>query len=100
MIDQLRTLGIEKGKPFEPDDRTKKALAEGIQEAHAWLAAKYDAGLPSYFEGAHWTYPAPPEMLKAAAEDFGNPNSYPIGARGFTYHYAYIGIKRLGQGQF
>ena len=29
-----------------------------------------------------------------------DPNSYPIDERGLAYHYAYIGIKRLGAGQF
>ena len=28
------------------------------------------------------------------------PNDYPVDWRGITYHYAYIGIKRLGAGQF
>ena len=100
MIDLLRTLGIEKGKPFAPDEPTKKALAEGIEEAHAWLAAKYDAGLPPFFEGTHWTYPAPPEIIQAAAKNFDEPDSYPTDARGLAYHYAFIGIKRLGAGQF
>lgn len=100
MIDQLRTLGIEKGKPYIPDATTKQALAAGIDEAHAWLAAKYDAGLPPFFEGTHWTYPAHPELIKAASEDFNNPDAYPVDWRGVAYHYAYIGIKRLGAGQF
>jgi len=27
------------------------------------LEAKYDAGLPPFFEGTHWTYPALPELI-------------------------------------
>lgn len=100
MIDQLRLIGIDKGKPFAPDATTKQALADGIDEAHAWMAAKYDAGLPPFFEGTHWTFPAHPELLKAASESFDNPNAYPVDWRGITYTYAYIGIKRLGAGQF
>jgi hypothetical protein len=100
MIDQLRSIGIEKGKPFAPDAATKHALTDGIADAHAWLAAKYDGGLPPFFEGTHWTYPAHPELLKAAAENFEDPNNYPVDWRGVAYHYAYIGIKRLGAGQF
>ena len=100
MIDQLRSIGIEKGKPFAPDAATKQALADGITEAHAWMAAKYDGGLPPFFAGTHWTYPAHPDMLKAAAENFDNPDAYPVDWRGIVYHYAYIGIKRLGAGQF
>jgi len=100
MMDPLRSLGIEKGKPFAPDAATKQALGAGIREAHAWMAAKYDAGLPPFFEGTHWTYPAHPELLKAAANSFDNPDSFPVDWRGITYTYAYIGIKRLGAGQF
>jgi len=100
MIDQLRSLGIEKGKTFAPDAKAKQALAAGIGEAHAVLAARYDAGLPPFFDGTHWTYPAHPDLIKAATENFDNPNAYPVDVRGLAYHYAYIGIKRLGAGQF
>jgi hypothetical protein len=100
LIDPLRSIGIEKGKVFAPDARTKRALKDGITEAHAWMAAKYDAGLPPFFEGTHWTFPAHPELIKAATEDFEGANDYPVDWRGITYHYAYIGIKRLGAGQF
>ena len=36
----------------------------GIREAQTSLEAKYDAGLPPFFEGTHWTYPAPPELVR------------------------------------
>jgi hypothetical protein len=49
MIDHLRTLGIEKDKPFSPDAGMKKSLEAGVQEAHAALAARYDAGLPPFY---------------------------------------------------
>jgi len=100
MIDQLRSIGIEKGKPFAPDSAMSQILTEGIGEAHAWMAAKYDAGLPPFFPGTHWTFPAHPELLKAASESFEGTNDYPVDWRGITYTYAYIGIKRLGAGQF
>ena len=100
MIDQLRTLGIEKGKTFAPDDMTKQALAAGIAEAHAWLAAKYNAGPPPFFEGTHWLFPTHPELIKAGSENFDNPDSYPVDSRGVTYSYAFIGIRRVGAGQF
>jgi hypothetical protein len=100
MIDSLRSIGIEKGKPFAPDAKMKQVLKDGIAETHAWMAAKYDAGLPPFFEGTHWTYPAHPELLKAASEDFEGANDYPVDWRGITYHYAFIGIKRVGAGQF
>ena len=57
-------------------------MNDGVAEAHAWLAAKYDAGLPPFFEGTHWTFPAHPELVKAAADDFDEPNAYPVDWRG------------------
>jgi hypothetical protein len=100
MIDTLRTLGIEKGKTFAPDDATKQALNAGISEAHQWMEAKYDAAPPQFFEGTHWTFPGHPELIKAASEGYTDPNTYPTDWRGLTYSYAYIGIKRMGAGQF
>jgi hypothetical protein len=100
MIDPLKSIGIEQGKPFAPDASMKQALNGGIQEAHQVLAARYDAGLPAFFDGTHWTFPTLPELVKAASEGFNEPTAYPVDARGLTYHYGYIGIKRLGAGQF
>jgi hypothetical protein len=100
MIDPLRSLGIEKGKPFNPDANTTAALETGIREAKAWLEAKYDAGLPPFYANSWWTVPALPELLAAVQVDFNDPDKYPVDARGLTYSFAYIGIKRLGAGQF
>jgi hypothetical protein len=50
MIDQLKTVGIERGKPFNPNAQTKQILNDAIQEAKAWLDARYDS-LPPYYEG-------------------------------------------------
>ena len=101
MIDQLKSLGIEKGKPYEPDDSTKALLASAAQEAHAWLEAKYDAGLPPFFSPmSRWTYPAPLDLVKAMQSGFTDPDAYPTDSRGLAYSYAFIGIKRLGAGQF
>jgi hypothetical protein len=100
MIDQLRSIGIEKGKTFNPDAQTKELLEAGVREAQAWLEAKYDAGLPPFWKNSRWTFPAPPELIEAAQASYAEPDAYPTDARGLAYSYAYIGIKRLGAGQF
>ncbi len=100
MIDTLRSLGIEKGKPFRPDDATRAVLAAGAREAGAWLEARYDAGLPRFFgERSSWTYPATLEVIKAQQNGFSERDVYPVDDRGLAYSYAYVGIKRLGAGQ-
>jgi hypothetical protein len=101
MIDQLKSLGIEKGKSFQPDDASKALLTSAAQDAHAWLEAKYDAGLPPFFsQASHWTYPAPLDLVKAMQDGFSDADAYPTDSRGLAYSYAFIGIKRLGAGQF
>jgi hypothetical protein len=100
MIDQLRSIGIEKGKPFAPDDKTKEALEAGVAEAKAWLEARYDAGFPPFFAGEHWTLPAPPEAIEGQSTTYADPDKYAVDARGVAYSYAYIAIKRLGAGQY
>ncbi|MBZ9656593.1 DUF1254 domain-containing protein [Phyllobacterium sp. 2063] len=100
MIDQLKSLGIEKGKPFQPDAVTRERLEGGIKEAREWLEAKYDTELIPFYEKGHWNFPANPDLVKAAVASFDEPDAYPVDIRGLTYSYAYIGIKRLGAGQF
>jgi len=100
MIDQLRSLGIEKGKPFRPEATTTEALAVGIEEAREWLELKYDAGLKPFYDKGRWNFPADPELVKAAQASYDEPDAYPVDIRGVTYSYAYVGIKRLGAGQF
>lgn len=101
VIDPLKSIGIEKGKPFSPDAGTKALLESGVKDAEAWLEAKYDAGLPPFFtpEG-HWTLPTYQDLIKSAQAGFAFTDEYPTDHRGVSYSYAYIGIKRLGAGQF
>ncbi|WP_448150833.1 DUF1254 domain-containing protein [Labrys miyagiensis] len=100
MIDQLRTLGIEKGKPFNPDQETRNALDAGAKEARTFLAERYDQGFPVINEGIRWFPAALPEMVQAAQGGYADPNSYPVDARGVTYTLGFTGIKRLGTAQF
>lgn len=101
MIDSLKSIGIEKGKPFVPSEQMKARLASAAKEAGAWLEARYDAGLPPFFsETSRWTFPAPASVIKSYADGFADMNAYPVDDRALVYSYAYIGIKRLGAGQF
>jgi hypothetical protein len=100
MIDQLKTIGIEKGKAFNPDRETDAALDTAAREAHALLSQRYDAGFPVINPGIRWFPAAMPEMVKAAQSGYADPDSYPIDVRAVTYTLGYTGIKRLGTAQF
>lgn len=99
MIDQLKSLGIEKGKAFNPDARTRELLDDAAREAHAWLVARYEASFATpFYEGGHWSLPGSRELLEGQASFFAKPDVYPVDVRGVTFSYAYFTPKHLGGG--
>jgi hypothetical protein len=100
MVDSLKSLGIEKGKPFKPDATMKTLFSTAARDARVWLERKYDAGFTPFFSAkSRWTAPGPTEVIKATQNSYSDPDQYPVDMRGVAYSYAYIGIKRLGVGQ-
>src|SRR4029077_13503328 len=58
-MNQLSSIGIEKGKPFAPDANTQEILKRAILEARAgFMQSTIDT--PSYWPGAQWSFPAKP----------------------------------------
>jgi hypothetical protein len=99
VIDQLKSIGIEKGKDFKPDATTQDLLNDAAREAHAWLVARYEASFSSpYYEGGHWSLPGSRELLEGQATFFAKPDAYPVDVRGVTFSYAYFTPKHLGAG--
>ncbi len=101
MIDQLKTIGIEKGRPFSPDTATQKILNDAAREAHAWLDLKYETVFtPPFNEGTHWALPALPGVSEGMMTNFAKPDAYPVEGRGVAYSMAYFSAKHLGTGQY
>ncbi len=101
MIDQLSNIGIEKGKPFQPDARTKEILNAAITYAHSWLDKKYEQVFtPPFYEGTHWALPAFPDVIKAITTNYQVPDIYPVNGRAVSYSMAYFSPKYLGAGQY
>jgi hypothetical protein len=101
MIDSLKTIGIEKGKPFKPDAKTRSILDNAVREAHDVIALKYENGfVPPFYDGTHWGLPVPPETRDGLGSDFADPNQYGVDGRAVMYHMAYFSPKVFGGGQF
>jgi len=101
MIDTLKTIGIEKGRPFRPDAKTKSILDKAIREAHEVIALKYEHGFtPPFYDGTRWGVPVPPETRDGLGNMFADPNQYGLDGRAVMYHMAYFSPKHFGAGQF
>ena len=101
MIDQLKSIGIEKGKPFSPDAPKEEILRDAAQEAHEWIEGRYESVFsPPYYKSSQWALPISAEVLEGLQTVFAKPDSYPVDGRGITYSYAFFSAKHLGAGQF
>jgi hypothetical protein len=101
MIDQLKSIGIEKGKPFKPDTATQKILIDAAREAHSWLDLKYETVFtPPFNEGTHWALPALPGVTEGMMTNFARSDAYAVEGRGVAYSMAYFSAKHLGTGQY
>ena len=102
MIDTLKTIGVEKGKPFAPNDKTRRIFNLAAHEAHAWLANRLESSYfpPPFFDGGHWHVPAAGEVIEGLMTNFADPGSYPVDNRAVAYSIAFFSAKHLGSGQF
>ena len=101
MIDMLRSIGIEKGKPFSPDEAAQAVLNDAAREARALLETRYGRLFsPAYYEGTQWAVPAIQDYIEGAQTGYADPGRYPIDSRGEYFSFAFFTAKQLGEGQF
>jgi len=101
MIDLLKSIGIERGKPFAPSAQLQETLRDAADEGRAWLDARYDAAFAqTYFASSRWAVPSSPEVLEGLGNNYAAPDRYPTGNRGVMYTFGFFSAKHLGQGQF
>jgi len=99
-LNQLKSIGIEKGKPFNPDQATQSILNAAAQEAHALFESQYEGLFHPFFNTSRGALPALPDYVKAAPSGYTAPDSYPVDSRGLIFTFAFFTAKHLGQGQF
>jgi hypothetical protein len=101
MIDQLKSIGIQKGKAFEPDANAVPILERAAREAKAWFESHYeDVFSPPFYDDEKWALPVSKELVEGQETFFANHDSYVIDNRGLTYTYAFFSPKHLGAGQY
>ncbi|RDV44962.1 hypothetical protein DOE76_09495 [Leifsonia sp. ku-ls] len=97
--EMLASVGIVRGREFAPDARRRAILEEAAGEAHAFLRDHYEND-PPFTERSRWFFPAGADFVRGQGENFADGQVYPYTDRGVVYHMAFIGLKRLGVGQF
>jgi len=102
MIDHLRSIGIEKGKLFDPDQTTQAILMGAVREAHAWLADKYEHSYlrPPFYPDGYWSLPVSRDVIEGLESFFADPDKYPVDGRGVAYTVGFFSPKHSGAGQY
>jgi len=101
MIDPLKSLGIEKGKSFEPDSSTQTLFDEAAKEAQSQIDARREALFAQpFYAGAHWVFPADKVVVEGTTNFYTTPEAYPVDGRAVTYSMAFFSPKHLGTGQY
>lgn len=101
MIDQLKTIGIEKGKTFQADARRQEILNAAIKDAHTWIDSEYDKAFKiPFYNDTKWALPVSQDFVKSIGSNYSIPNLYPVRERAIAYSIAYFSAKHLGTGQF
>ena len=102
VIDTLKSIGIEKGKPFNPDAQMQDILGTAAADAHAWLDLQYEGifARQRFVESARWALPVFSDVAEAMRNGFADPDRYPVDGRGVAYSMAYFSPKHPGAGQY
>jgi hypothetical protein len=99
MIDQLKTIGIERGKPFKPDARTQRILNDAMVEARATLDEIYGQARP-FYDGGNWVFPVTDELHESVANFFTGRDSYPVDARAMLSTLAFFSARHVGDAHY
>lgn len=97
LLDQI---GIQKGKPFEPDAATMEVYATAAPEALEYMIDQYHRTLnPWMYEGKKWSVLVPPGAIET---DFSCqfPGYIDYNARGSSYYAIISSAKNYGSATF
>jgi hypothetical protein len=101
MIDTLKSLGIAKGMPFDPDPATLELFDAAGREAHGWLDLAYEKLYANpFYPNLHWALPVDKDTAEGMPSGFAERDVYPVDGRGALYTAIYFSAKHIGAGQF
>ncbi|HEY1301910.1 MAG TPA: DUF1254 domain-containing protein [Vicinamibacterales bacterium] len=95
-IGQLRSIGIEKGKPFMPDAALRAILKNAAVEAQAMFMNATTAGVVPYWSKMKWGSPAYVLTGAQTAFTYQTGDQLNVDDRGAMFFFACAGPKKLG----
>jgi hypothetical protein len=102
MIDLLKSIGIEKGQPFTPDECTKAILSDAAADAHRLPRCALRGSLRAAVRCQRTLGVAGVERAGCGSADELCRSQFVSDGRtrDSSYSYAYFSAKHLGEGQF
>jgi hypothetical protein len=104
MMGMLQTLGIEKDKPFRPDERSTEILERAVVDARAYLEHYFEApglGMTPYWPDRQWQYVAlDAKHLAGFSYETENGLDYTARAGGMFYGATFLPKSLEGGGTF
>ena len=87
MMGMLSTLGIEKGRPFKPEPRLKKAMVRGVRDAYFYMHKLADELFASnlYWPDRHWSMVMKPDAERGFS--FEDATAIYIDQRAAAWHF-------------
>lgn len=98
LIDPLKSLGIERGKAFSPDARTKEILTASVKAAREYLEFQYQSSVP-FYKDKHWLFPVEHDYAENIKANYNVADSYPVDNRGLLYMIIFFSAKHIGESQ-
>jgi hypothetical protein len=93
----LRSLGIEKGKSYNPDPKVKQTLGMAAQQAHRQFITAVHGGEP-WWPGTHWKLVE--DKGAKTGFSFIDDNAVYLDERGLIFFMAFAAPKKLGAATF
>ena len=100
MMGLLSRIGIQKGKPFDPDAKAQAIFDAAAPDALQYMLEQYHRFLnPWMYEGKKWSVLAPPGAIET---DFSYefPTHFDYHARGALYYAVISSVKNYGTATF
>jgi hypothetical protein len=100
MMGLLNAIGIQKGKPFEPDANTRKIYASAAPQALEYMIEQYHRKLnPLMYEGKKWSLLVPPGAVETDLT-YEFPAYFDYHTRGCVFYAVISSVKNYGSATF